>query len=113
MKRANIEQLVFLLLLLALFGWSFWSSLEFPGQAQTYPRTVAGAAVLITAAELLSYLVSWRNGSLQEVDDANTLTARFMGILPYLLWLGAYYAVIYVIGMVAASWTFLFLFLYR
>ena len=113
MKRANVEQLVFLLFLLALFGWALWSSLEFPGQAQTYPRTVAGAAVIITMIELVSYIVSWSNETLTEVAPENTLTARFMTILPFLVWLAAYYVVIYVIGMVAASGLFVFLFLYR
>ncbi len=114
MKRTNhIEQIVFLVLLLLLFGWAFWSSLDFPGQAQTYPRTVAGAAALITLAELLAYIVNWRKGALPEVAEENTLTARFMTILPYLAWLLAYYVVIYVIGMVAASGLFVFLFLYR
>ena len=113
MKRANVEQLVFLLFLLALFGYSLWASLEFPGQAQTYPRTVAAAAVIITIIELVSYIVSWRNETLPEVAPENTLTARFMTILPFLAWLAAYYAVIYVIGMVAASGLFVFLFLYR
>lgn len=114
MKQTNrIEQLVFLLFLLALFGYAFWGSLDFPGQAQTYPRTVAGAAVLITLAELIAYLVNWYRDNLPDVADEDTLTARVMGILPYLGWLLAYYIVIYVIGMVAASGLFVFLFLYR
>ena len=111
MKRTNIEQLAFLIFLLALFGWAFWQSFSFPGQAQTYPRVVGGAAVLITAAELLSYIIIMIRGKAPKVAKEDTLTARFLTILPYLLWLAAYYAVIYVIGMVAASGLFVFLFL--
>ena len=69
--------------------------------------------MLITILELISYITNWRNDKLPTVAAENTLSARFLTILPYLVWLGAYYAVIYLIGMVAASGLFVFLFLFR
>ena len=110
MTRHKIEQTVFLLLVLLFFAWATWQSLSFPEKAQTYPRTVAFVAVLITLVELGSYLWSVRE---QKSDEEATLTAKFIKILPYLLWLLACYAAIYVIGMVAASGLFVFLFLFR
>ena len=112
MTRDRIEQIVFLVLVFLFFGWAASESLSFPSKAQTYPRTVAFAAVAITLAELLSYLWSLR-GQKSEIDSSNTLTSKFIGILPYLLWLLATYAAIYVVGMVVASGLFVFLFLFR
>ncbi len=112
MTRHNIEQIVFLLLILLFFAWAGWESLSFPNKAQTYPRTVALAAVVITLAELGSYLWTLR-GQKSEEASSDTLTAKFIKILPYVLWLCACYATIYVIGMVVASGLFVFLFLFR
>lgn len=120
MTRHNIEQIVFLVLVMLFFAWAGWDSLSFPEKAQTYPRTVAFAAVLIALAELGSYIWSVRAQKLvpskegsDGVTQAETLSAKFMQILPYLLWLLACYAAIYVIGMVVASGLFVFLFLLR
>ena len=112
MARDKLEQIIFLLLVFLFFGWAASQSLGFPDKAQTYPRTVAFAAVIITLAELGSYLWSLR-GQKPETAYSDTLTAKFIGILPYVLWLAAVYAAIYVIGMVLASGLFVFLFLLR
>ena len=111
MKRHVIEQVVFLLILLGVFAWMAWESLGFASQAQTYPRLMATAAVILTLVELISYIISSR--SEEDVPLSQTLSGRFGGILPYLLWLLAYFAVIYVVGMVAASGLFVGLFLLR
>lgn len=110
MKRHQIEQIVFLLILLAVFAWMFFGAAEFSSQAQTYPRLMSGAAILIAIVELIWYGFGLKNDT-DEVSIANTLTGRFKGILPYLIWLLAYFAVIYVLGMVAASGLFVTLFL--
>ncbi|MEM7343561.1 MAG: tripartite tricarboxylate transporter TctB family protein, partial [Chloroflexota bacterium] len=113
MTRNRIEQTVFLVLILLFFGWAAWDSLDFPDKAQTYPRTVAFAAVLITLIELVSYLWSSRGEQADSAAEANSVSIHFFKILPYLIWLGAFYLTIYVIGIVAAAGIFVFLFLLR
>lgn len=114
MKRNNvIEQVIFLVVVLAFFAWGAYGALEFPTQAQTFPWFVALTALVITGVELLLYLLSLRNKENRDALQAatDTISARFLGILPYLIWLIAYYGAIYVIGMVSASALFVFLFL--
>lgn len=114
MKRSNvIEQVIFLAVVLGIFGWAAYGALEFPTQAQTFPWFVALTAIVITGAELVLYLLSLRNeeNRAAALSAADSISARFGGILPYLIWLIAYYGAIYVIGMVTASALFVFLFL--
>lgn len=112
MKRHNIEQITFLVLMLLLFGWAGSNSLTFPDQAQTYPRTVAFAAALIVLIELGLYLWGLRSDN-EEVPLSETLSGRFRGILPYFLWLGAFFIIIYLVGIVIASALFVSIFLIR
>ncbi|MEM7116851.1 MAG: tripartite tricarboxylate transporter TctB family protein [Chloroflexota bacterium] len=112
MKRHNIEQITFLVLMLLLFGWAGFNSLSFPDQAQTYPRTVAFAAVIIVLIELGLYLWGMRSDN-EDVPVSETLSGRFRGIWPYLIWLGAFFLVIYLVGIVIASALFVSIFLIR
>lgn len=111
MKRSNtIEQVLFLLFCAGIFGYAWYGSLEFPTQAQTFPKFVAITALVITGVELVLYLFSQRNPENAE-SFSDSIRAKFGGIFPYILWLVAYYGAIYVIGMVSASALFVFLFL--
>ena len=110
MKRHSIEQYIFLALLLALFGWTAWGSLDFPEQAQTFPWMVSAAALVLIIIEAITYGISIGRGT-DEGSDSNSISQKIGGILPYLAWLGGYYVAIYLVGMVFASGLFVFLFL--
>ena len=111
MKRSNvIEQVIFLVVVAGVFAYALFGALDFPTQAQTFPWFVAATALVITGVELILYLLSQRNPeNVESISDS--IRAKFGGILPYILWLLAYYGAIYVIGMVSASALFVFLFL--
>lgn len=115
MKRHNaLEHYIFLTIVLILFAWAAYLALDFPTQAQTFPRSVALVAVGIVAIEMVAYLfVVWKSSDEVEPTAFDSIRTRFGGIWPYLLWILAFYAGIYVIGMVAASGIFMFLFLLR
>ena len=111
MKRSNtIEQVLFLIIIAGVFGYALYGSLEFPTQAQTFPWFVALTALVITTVELVLFLLAQRNPEKAESGE-DSISAKFGGIFPYLVWLLAYYGAIYVIGMVSASALFVFLFL--
>ena len=110
MKRHNsLEQYIFLTVALIVFAYAAYLALDFPTQAQTFPRSVALAAILMIVIEMIAYFFSIRGDKTPAPDDS--IRATIGGIFPYLLWLGAYYIVIYFIGMVAASGLFIFFFL--
>ena len=110
MKRHNLEQFIFLAFLLVIFGWAAYESLEFPTQAQTFPYMVASAAVIMVIIEAIAYGISIARGKDEDTGEGS-ISKKIGGILPYLLWLGGYYAAIYVVGMVFASGLFVLLFL--
>ncbi|MEM7536586.1 MAG: tripartite tricarboxylate transporter TctB family protein [Chloroflexota bacterium] len=112
MARHHREQFIFLVLVLLLFLWAGWDSLDFPDKAQTYPRTVAFAAAFIAVVELIAYGISMRSQT-SGASEVSTLGTQFVKILPYLIWILAFYATIYVIGIIAASGLFVCLFLIR
>ena len=112
MARHHREQLIFLVLVLLLFLWAGWDSLDFPDKAQTYPRTVAFAAAFIAVVELIAYSIGMRSQT-SNASEVSTLGTQFVKILPYLVWILAFYATIYVIGIIAASGLFVCLFLIR
>lgn len=119
MKRHNaLEQYIFLAVVLVLFAWAAYEALNFPTQAQTFPRSVALVAVAIVLLEMVAFFFTARGdsssvdtGAEEDAVPADSIRARFSGILPYLLWIGAFYVGIYLIGMVAASGIFMLLFL--
>ena len=113
MNRHNIEQVIFLLLVLLVFAWAAWDAFSFPEKAQTYPRTVALAAVIITLVELGSYTMTLRTQPSGEAAVSDSVSTQFFKILPYLFWLGAFYAAIYLMGIIVASGLFVFIFLLR
>lgn len=112
MKRFQLEQLIFLLIILGVAGWMLFESQSFSDdKAKTFPQLIASFTVIIVLVELVTFMISSRNSP--ELPASQTISGRFGGIFPYLVWLLAYFAVIYVIGMVAASGLFVFLFLFR
>ena len=114
MTRHNREQIFFLFFLLIVFAYAAWDSMSFPTKAQTYPRTVALAAIVVTLIELVLYTLSTRKQKpVDAADDVGVFTPQFMKILPYLIWLVVFFIVIYLIGIVLASGLFVFAFLLR
>ncbi|MEM9980693.1 MAG: tripartite tricarboxylate transporter TctB family protein, partial [Cyanobacteria bacterium P01_D01_bin.2] len=112
MKQGNnlLEHVLFLLVVAGVFAYALYGALEFPTNAQTFPWFVAATALVITGVELILYVLSQRNAE-EGNGVVDSIASKIGGILPYLVWLLAYYGAIYVIGMVSASALFVFLFL--
>lgn len=115
MNRNNAaEQYIFLTIALIIFAIAAYMALDFPTQAQTFPRSVALVAVAIVLLEMIAFAFTMRGDSDTDEEtkpDIDSIRAKFGGISPYLLWIVLFYAGIYLIGMVAASGIFMFLFL--
>ncbi len=101
------ERTPVLVVLLLLFGAAGAMALTFPPRARIYPVFVGVLGVLLGLGELAAA------ARRPETEAAATDAVAFRGVLPYLLWLGAYFAAAAVVGFVLASGAFVFAFLRR
>jgi len=108
-RTANI---VFLVLLLGVFLWAGIEAAGFRGRARPFPMTAAFFAAGATSIELIWY--GWQSRTTPGSDKA-TFAGDFIpsvaGISKYLAWLFAYFAAIWLVGMIAASAVFVGVFL--
>lgn len=107
--------LVFLIILLGVFLWAGIEATGFRGRARPFPMTAAFFAAGATFVELLWY--GWQSRSHGGKDSAaETIKGDFLpsarGIAKYLVWLFAYFAAIWLIGMIASSALFVGVFLF-
>ena len=125
MSLKNREQLIFLGLLAALFAGVFFTSLTFDPKAMYFPIAIGCGFFVLTLMELArTYIVDIKSGDTESsvmgaemgaegpVSDV-PLMKRVPTVLPFLLWLGGYYAGIYVIGFLLTTPVFIFTFLWR
>ncbi|MEQ8195452.1 MAG: tripartite tricarboxylate transporter TctB family protein [Rhodospirillales bacterium] len=119
MSLRNREQIVFLILVAALFAGVLYMSLGFDPKARYFPFFVGSAFLVLSLAELArTYFIDIKRGG-EEVATVDAegpmsnapLVQRFPYVLPLLLWLAGYYAGIYLIGFLIATVLFLFFFL--
>jgi hypothetical protein len=119
MSLRNREQIVFLVLVAALFAGVFYTSLGFDPKARYFPFAVGAVFFVLSLIELArTYFIDIKGGGAEVATvDAEgpmsnaPLVQRFPHVLPLLLWLGGYYAGIYLIGFLLATGLFLFVFL--
>ena len=120
MKRRDLESLVFLLLVGLLFTLAAWNAGTFPMRARVFPQVVACAAIVLVVAELVRmFIARHRAVSVRDLHPEENLAAgerpaftdQFVAGLPYLLWIGGFYLLIFVAGFLVASGVFVFFFL--
>jgi hypothetical protein len=123
MNASRRDELVGLLVLLAVFSGAVGGSLGFPPRARIYPLFVGGLGVLLSLAGL--WTLARQEPSGPETAEASgeagrpaeaqaeSLGAAFGGIVPYLAWLLAYFVLMRIVGLVLASGIFVALFLRR
>ncbi|HEY8417908.1 MAG TPA: tripartite tricarboxylate transporter TctB family protein [Limnochordales bacterium] len=113
MKRKHVEQIIFMVLVGAVFAYVAITSQGFVRTARIFPQVIATAMLILTIAEIISY---WRavqrearegegpHGPVEEPGPS--LTDGFKEVWPYLIWIGAYFVAIYLVGFVVASAVF-------
>ncbi|NIP59197.1 MAG: hypothetical protein GWM92_14435 [Gemmatimonadetes bacterium] len=106
--RRYAEQLVFVCVMGLLFLWAAWHARTFPDRSRIFPQVVAAVAFLLS---LLAVARDLRAGVREEVHGGTPFTARLRSALPYLLWLGGYYAALWLLGFPIATGVFVVAFL--
>lgn len=113
MKPRHRDQLLFLVLVAALFGWVAIHAQGFHRTARIFPQVVAIAMLVLALIELVSYgLGAWREarhgvgpkGPVEE--DGPSLWDGMRQVGPYIVWILAYFLGIYLVGFVVASGVF-------
>lgn len=106
--RRYVEQLVFVCAMGLLFLGVAWHARTFPDRSRIFPQVVAAAAFLLS---VLAVVRDARAGVRKEVHGGTPFTARLRSALPYLLWIGGYYAALGLLGFPVATGLFVLAFL--
>ena len=113
MKPKHREQLIFMVLVGALFAYVAIASQGFVRTARVFPQVIGTAMLILTVVEIVSY---WRavrrearegEGPRGPVEEPGPSVAEGLRqTWPYILWIIAYFVLIYLVGFVVASAVF-------
>ena len=111
-------QFVVLVLLLATFLAAFGVSFTFAPLTDVFPRYISAIGAFLALVELVLFAHQYWKPDKERRKHApaaklelDALLAEFRSISPYILWLLAYFVLIWLIGLIIASGLFALLFL--
>jgi hypothetical protein len=114
LQTKKIEQVVFIIMVAAVFVWVVLEARSFPSKAGLYPWAVGILGLVLAAVEIgltITRKSKPMEGEPQFQGDDGGLMRGVRQAFPYMLWLGAYYVLIYLLGLVVASGLFIVAFL--
>jgi hypothetical protein len=117
MRSETREEVVCLSIVMLLLAGAALNAQTFPDRARVFPQLIAALALVLCGIELLRQVVRGRAGAVSVDGEAaerpRTWAAQLRLGIPYLLWIGALYLGMFLVGYLAASFVFVALFLRR
>lgn len=106
----NRQYILFSILLLVIFSWAVWDSIDFQPIARHYPLYLGSAAIILIIIDLVLYIRTEKENSENNNSDISD-SIEWKSSLKYIAWIVGYLITMYVFGFIISTTLFLLFFL--